>query len=140
MSVQLAKLVKGIGAIKGFTTGTTESTFDQQHELDETTPITFPTYMTEMTDAVASHTDSESNNTVLIIMGVLLGILVLVCCVLAFIFARMRRKGFCPVDGRNQESCDLDCPENGMSSEVSPKESMTSAKSINSSSDKLLTK
>lgn len=107
-----------------------------EHDVDDTTLAsmgkTWPNDGSE-------NSSSESNQTMLIILGLLLGILVLVCCVLAFILARIRRRGFCTMDGRNEAMCDDDCQGDELSSRPSQKDSMASTTVAKSrSSDKLL--
>lgn len=124
------------------------TTLDHMRNFEETGETTkFNSIQEAITTAQTSvsypHSDAASDpgQTVLIVLGVLLAILVIVCCILACIFARLRRKGFCTVEGKNQPMCDEECPGGENSAQLSPKESMSSGKSLNSrSSDKLLTK
>ncbi|XP_046418671.1 uncharacterized protein LOC124301359 [Neodiprion virginianus] len=114
------------------------------HELSESTTPIVTTQTTTTVQSIASGqngSSDESSQTILIVLGLLLGILVLVCCVLACILARLRRKGFCTVQGRNQETCDEECPGEDMDLGQSTKNSEASVKHMNSrSSDQLLKK
>ncbi|XP_046740325.1 uncharacterized protein LOC124407820 [Diprion similis] len=112
------------------------------HEvLESTTPIVTTQITTSMKSITLGENGSsdESSQTIFIVLGLLLGILVLVCCVLACILAKLRRKDFCTVQGRNQETCDDECAREEMDLGQSPKNSVASVKHMNSrSSDQLL--